>query len=513
MNESIFDPFETREQQQDEELDDLGERFISSHLLDDDEQPVTTTTLQNPAWKDWTPSHPPNDIKHIWSEQQNWQSFEPYARGNEHEFDPTLQFYRGSLYDAHTIQDINRLSLEVPSVEEKQADNVDEDMSALQMLQTIFSDLKDDELIETLEQFDYDADRAIEALLTKKLATQTTVEPVQTRKRPVCRHFLAGECYRKDCWFAHDLQEKVCKFWLQGGCLKGDSCEFSHVIDIQEMANKISIPEPKPKAKPSIYDQGSYPALSPSIKQPKSMPSHQQQHKEEEFPTLAAASTKSLKYKVTQSATINFAEAAKKKKTATHSPKPKQTFSRYNAKPYKYSMQELTRPVHLPWLETGSSLNSVYMKEREKAIEYGMLRNRFFSKATEYYLKGDGARAKLYSMEAKHYNRLMQEMHTEASQRIFNQRSKHEAFIDLHGLHEDEALDIVEDRLQHLKSSYSGVIYIVTGTGHHSGASGLSKKQSKLKPSIQQYLKQGHYRFAETSMVGDNQGGIFAVEI
>ena len=142
-----------------------------------------------------------------------------------------------------------------------------------------------------------------------------------------------------------------------------------------------------------------------------------------------------------------------------------------------------------------------------------MLRNRFFSKATEYYLKGDGARAKLYSMEAKHYNRLMQEMHTEASQRIFNQRSKHEAFIDLHGLHEDEALDMVEDRLQHLKTSYSGVIYIVTGTGHHSGASGLSKKQSKLKPSIQQYLKQEHYRFAETSMVGDNQGGIFAVEI
>jgi DNA-nicking Smr family endonuclease len=142
-----------------------------------------------------------------------------------------------------------------------------------------------------------------------------------------------------------------------------------------------------------------------------------------------------------------------------------------------------------------------------------MLRNRFFSKATEYYLKGDGARAKLFSMEAKHYNRLMQEMHTEASQRIFEQRSKHEAFIDLHGLHEDEAIDMIDKRLTHLKSTYSGIIYIVTGTGHHSGASGLSKKQSKLKPSVQSYLKQHHYRFAETSIVGDNQGGVFAVEI
>jgi hypothetical protein len=64
-----------------------------------------------------------------------------------------------------------------------------------------------------------------------------------------------------------------------------------------------------------------------------------------------------------------------------------------------------------------------------------------------------------------------------------------------------------------LKSTYSGIIYIVTGTGHHSGATGLSKKQSKLKPSVQSYLKHNHYRFAETSIVGDNQGGVFAVEI
>lgn len=142
-----------------------------------------------------------------------------------------------------------------------------------------------------------------------------------------------------------------------------------------------------------------------------------------------------------------------------------------------------------------------------------MLRNRFFSKATEYYLKGDGAKAKLYSMEAKHYNRLMQEMHTEASQRIFEQRSKHEAFIDLHGLHEDEALDIIEQRLHHLKSCYDGIIYIVTGTGHHSGANGLSKKTSKLKPSVFNYLTQENYRFAETNMIGDNRGGVYAVDL
>jgi DNA-nicking Smr family endonuclease len=140
-----------------------------------------------------------------------------------------------------------------------------------------------------------------------------------------------------------------------------------------------------------------------------------------------------------------------------------------------------------------------------------MLRNRFFSRATEYYLKGDVAKAKLYSMEAKHYNRLMQEMHMEASKRIFESRSQHEAFIDLHGLHEDEALDMIEQRLHDLKQSYHGIIYIVTGTGHHSGANGISKKESKLKPSVYNYLRQENYRFAETSIVGDSRGGVFAV--
>lgn len=117
-------------------------------------------------------------------------------------------------------------------------------------------------------------------------------------------------------------------------------------------------------------------------------------------------------------------------------------------------------------------------------------------------------------MEAKHYNKLMQEMHTEASRRIFEQRSKHEAFIDLHGLHQDEAIDIIEEQLQRMRqNNYTGIVYIVTGTGHHSGASGLSKKMSKLKPYVEEYLRQENYRFAETNMVGDTKGGIFAVDL
>jgi hypothetical protein len=111
-------------------------------------------------------------------------------------------------------------------------------MSTLQMLQSIFSDLKDEELSATLENYDYDMDRAIESLLkshttndnndanaslpilsstqsntTSSSSSNTTAVLLGGKKRQVCRHFLAGECYRKDCWFVHDLSEKVCKFW------------------------------------------------------------------------------------------------------------------------------------------------------------------------------------------------------------------------------------------------------------------------------------------------------------
>ena len=121
-----------------------------------------------------------------------------------------------------TIQDMNKLSGADPSWEESQVENVGEDMSALQMLESIFTDLSEAELTATLEEHGYDLDKATESLFDRKQqtasppttnTTATSVSSPPPKKRQVCRHFLAGECYRKDCWFAHDLQVKVCKFW------------------------------------------------------------------------------------------------------------------------------------------------------------------------------------------------------------------------------------------------------------------------------------------------------------
>lgn len=255
----------------DDDVVELSDHLLSAQLLDDFDadksyyngtitSPTTTTTTTTAAtpithphqssmpWSSslstttWSPvqsnTMAPTDnaaVKSIWGNNHVhdpmwWDRFEPYSHEDEKEFDPTLQYYQGSLLDSDTIQDMNKLSLSVtnPSMEEQQAENVGEDMSALQMLESIFTDLNEAELTATLEEHGYDLDKTTEALFNRKQqqqqhesiqspstaesSTSTTTTPT-AKKRQVCRHFLAGECYRKDCWFAHDLQVKVCKFW------------------------------------------------------------------------------------------------------------------------------------------------------------------------------------------------------------------------------------------------------------------------------------------------------------
>lgn len=162
------------------------------------------------------------------------------------------------------------------------------------------------------------------------------------------------------CWGVNCLKR------LQGSCLKGKSCEFSHHLDIKEMmVNKIN------NNKPSTNDNkplnlNEYPALGSCIKpRTTTVQAESKVMLEEEFPSLASAvkiknNNNSVKAPVK---VINFAEITKKKPsgspTTTYQNKKKQ----YGNSHQKLNLQKLKQPVHIPWLETGSSLNSTYMKE------------------------------------------------------------------------------------------------------------------------------------------------------
>jgi hypothetical protein len=163
----------------------------------------------------------------------------------------------------------------------------------------------------------------------------------------------------------------------------------------------------------------------------------------------------------------------------------------------------------------------------------------------------------------------MEELHEQACQQIFQSRnSSHPDVLDLHGLHVDEALSILEtfllkqarelvdgppqsqsqsSRAQHKsavatatglyngsfssatatssalsassgsgssggggggKGTHAGfkLVYVITGTGHHS-----QSKKARLQPAVQKFLAERGYASVDTSP--DGRGGMLTVTI
>ncbi|CAO3643099.1 unnamed protein product [Cunninghamella blakesleeana] len=165
---------------------------------------------------------------------------------NDDEFDPTFSFY-----DPHHYDDYSSTS---PLFQQQPYSNyyyqTEDDfffsnnnnnnnnnelsssasassLSALEILTDLFPEYTKNDIHTILSSVNYDMDRALESFMPQSA--------MFIKKRQICRHFLQGDCHRQDCRFAHtnNLKFKVCKFWLQEDCLKGDGCEFLHHIDVQ----------------------------------------------------------------------------------------------------------------------------------------------------------------------------------------------------------------------------------------------------------------------------------------
>ncbi|CAO3598282.1 unnamed protein product [Absidia cylindrospora] len=128
--------------------------------------------------------------------------------------------------------------------------------TAIGMLMDLLPHYTQQQLTLTLSKANYDMDRFLE--LVSSCDDDGGVPFISyTKKRQVCRHFLSGDCHRQDCRFAHDISTKVCKFWLQGGCLKGPQCEFAHSLEpicirSQNDTTTATTQSPKPGTKSTL---------------------------------------------------------------------------------------------------------------------------------------------------------------------------------------------------------------------------------------------------------------------
>ncbi|KAF3903714.1 hypothetical protein AA313_de0209350 [Arthrobotrys entomopaga] len=195
-----------------------------------------------------------------------------------------------------------------------------------------------------------------------------------------------------------------------------------------------------------------------------------------------------------------------------------------NNYPLSAAAAAIPPPQQIPWLDTGNVMNKTYLKHRQTAIKHGQLRNKYLSAAAAAWARNDAKAAKSLSNKGQQEQAEMRKAHREAASAIYEQRQKAlknaaanggggggmvvELFVDLHGLHPEEAVEYLERILLENQKSLQP-IYAITGTGHHS-----KNGKDKVQRSVRAFLEEWKYVYREFSAQGDRggMGGILGID-
>ncbi|KAF9131179.1 hypothetical protein BGW39_002149 [Mortierella sp. 14UC] len=459
---------------------------------------------------------------------------------DDDEFNP---FAPPSASDANVIHGARNISYPPPvfyssegdqTAEDDDGSQLDQDMTPLEMLQLIIGDFTPAKIEKAFLKCGYDFNNTLELLMAERSQQPPLPVPVPTgnfRSTLTCRHFLQGNCFRRDCWFSHDLDSMICKFWLKGQCLKGDTCEFNHTL---ETNRNLAAPVAAPKQLPPAMDDFDFPSLAASTstknkgsawgaksngsKGSKAGSATGDKKSVEELATLLDEKAKVTSPPLLSKPMISYSATAAAAASKPITPMQKTQVDEEVASVVEEQRQSFklqAAPTTVPWLENGSALKDVYTKARAQAIAYAKARNNCFDMAKKAYERNDGAGAAKFSAQGREYNDLMMATHREASREIFDARNgdmirtaKGETWIDLHGLHVDESLAFVDEFMEKLeKEAFTGTAYIVTGSGKHS-----NNMRPRLKPAIIDWLASWGYTWRELTMDAVT-GGMLAVQV
>ncbi|KAF2118456.1 hypothetical protein BDV96DRAFT_643701 [Lophiotrema nucula] len=379
--------------------------------------------------------------------------------------------------------------------------------------------------------------------------------------KTLCKYFLNGNCLAGDtCLFSHDpsalmarmalsdvstppLQAAVPNFQMQDfdsfpalqptsspqwtpQLSAADAATLEH---LSYMAAGITGSHPPPGLNPfPNFTPGSRPQSRPSSRHHSraATPSVPAVDDNEAFPSLgSAAAAKSGKRHHGKRGGHGHAnkEPNNLADVVRMSPSPNPSQLRKSLRPTKSftgslensaAAQAIPAPDHIPWLETGEAANKAYITARQEAFKHGSLRNKFLQSAAQAWNRSDSRAAKALSLRGQSENNLMREAHREAARILYEERNKdvgpnaRELYVDLHGLHPDEAVSYLEGiLLKH--SSSTRPVYAITGTGHHS-----KNGKDKVGKAIRGFLNEWRYAFREFSVPGDrnNVGGILGID-
>jgi hypothetical protein len=107
----------------------------------------------------------------------------------------------------------------------------------------------------------------------------------------------------------------------------------------------------------------------------------------------------------------------------------------------------------------------------------------------------------------------MRRAHREAAKELYEERNRNsgnggEIYVDLHGLHPEEAVEYLE-RVLLENNRETRPVYAITGTGHHS-----KNGKDKVGKALRNFLNEWRYAYREFSVPGDrnNMGGILGID-
>ncbi|KAF8449124.1 hypothetical protein L210DRAFT_977922 [Boletus edulis BED1] len=379
----------------------------------------------------------------------------------------------------------------------------------------------------------------------------TGVRPVPGGNR-VCRYYLAGECLRADCRFSHDLERALCRFWLRGTCAKQDQCEFLHHlpkdVDVTTVTNALS--------RTNLYHNAGnqtgtsspppdeFPALGFDGRNKRSYGNWQHDPGRTRFaaavkrPVPAPVADRAMATRRDPLSSTTSADNLQLRTTIV-APKPSPRI-------------KLHPPTLLPTLPTGESINTLYMSYRARALQLGAARNACLSRAADAWRRGDGAAAKRFSREGHDLNAKMSNEMTEAAERLVRERAKlaeqvvknrdlnwsddlgdrsargracggglgiclgiaskdlgesrlsseerTEAMLDLHGLHSNEATEVLEEFVLALEQEhFLGLAYAIVGEEKHTGTqdAGRGASRARLAAGVREWLHRWGYPWSE----------------
>ncbi|ODV91309.1 hypothetical protein CANCADRAFT_31987 [Tortispora caseinolytica NRRL Y-17796] len=351
-------------------------------------------------------------------------------------------------------------------------------------------------------------------------------------KSTICRYFLSsGSCARPDCHFTHDLSTVFCRHWLAGQCFLGNQCEFLHYISdsiIDDVALIMNANRPKSHQLLQTTDPGyvpinlaEFPQLGSTAAKPfdiSSMPTLNSTFGDD-FPSLSD----SLKPAKPPRKPATIAEVvASGLGTSVNKLRIPMSMSAKAGKPGKKACKtnrpNIAAPKDIKHIEAGLGTSAVYLSNRASAIEHGKKRNQYFQQAAKAYNRGDSKEVKRLSTLGRQEDEAMRRAHRLAAENIFDERNKEllhsqsDRFVDLHGLHVNEALIYLEELLTQAeedKEAERKPIYVITGSGHHS-----KNQRDKLGTAVKGWLDDWNYNWQEFGLhdTSNSYGGVIGVD-